>query len=217
MAEFNLEIKHRKAIFGFYISLITNIIFLILISLSHYYAIIHGYEWWDLELSELVYFGSLSEIFFMTGVVINSIGLLFVLVPLTKFFQKRILKIIYVSLILSVCGTLFLLGAVTERLFPTTHYIFGAAFFFVTSILIIFISVYIIKNLKEISKIYPIFGFITFGLLVFHLATRWFFGMAYTQRLAVLFSMIYLLLIGRKLLLNKDIIIEKQMTEENKF
>ncbi|MBN1329054.1 MAG: hypothetical protein JXA54_06230 [Candidatus Heimdallarchaeota archaeon] len=213
----NKDNKNNKIYF--YISLTSSIIFLILVSISHYFAIINGYEWWYWELSELVLYGSLSEILFIIAIVIYSLSLLFVLIPIRRIFSGMITRFIYHFLAFSVSLSLFLVGVITESIFPTTHYIFGAIFFIVTGILILFISIYTLKYLKELPNFYPIFGFITFTILLFHIITRWFFGMSYTQRLAVLFSMIYFLLIGGKLLLNENLvnISEKQMTNENKL
>ncbi|NHJ87865.1 MAG: hypothetical protein FK734_20550, partial [Asgard group archaeon] len=118
----------------FYISLTASIIFLMLVSLAHYYAIENGYDWQYWELSELVYYGSTSEIIFMIAVMIYSLCLLFVLIPMRIIFSIKTIRTFYLCLAILLSITLFLVGAITERIFPSTHYIFGALFFILASI-----------------------------------------------------------------------------------
>ncbi|MHA1211232.1 MAG: hypothetical protein ACTSSH_02110, partial [Candidatus Heimdallarchaeota archaeon] len=111
---------------GFYIGLVGNILFLILVSISHYFAISNGYDWQYWELSELVLYGSTAEIFFIIGSIVNGCCLVFALVPMASYFREKKAKITYLILALSTAFLLILVGAITERLWPSIHYVVGA-------------------------------------------------------------------------------------------
>ena len=188
----------------FFLSLIGNIIFLILISLSHVYAIRNGYDWTYWELSELVLYGTTAKILFNTAIIINGTLLIPMLIILSYAFHGKMHRISYLVISSLVCLSLIGLGAFSEDQFLVVHYVFGTSFFVICSILVGYISIYILRNMKTIGLFYPIAGFLTFFVLIFHLATRWLFGMAYTQRIAIFLSLAFLLLLSGKLAFTRN-------------
>jgi hypothetical protein len=195
--------KFNKKIYttGFIISLIGSIIFLLLVALSHYYAIKGGFDWRLEELSELVLYGNAGKILFIIAAVLEGICLIFPLILVTTSFKGKIRKIIYSILAVLTAVFLILVGAVPEDQFLVAHYIVAVTFYFLAAALILATSIYIIKNHNEISLFFPIFGIMTFVIFIFHIITRWFFGRAYTQRIAILLSLIYLLILSGRFLL----------------
>ena len=184
----------------FSIGLLGNVVFILLISIAHYFAIENGYDWKVWELSELVLYGSTSKILFNFAVIFNGFCLLFLTFPITNYFQK--LKIPYLILVIIIALSLICIGAVSEDIFQIVHVFFAGIFFILTTCLILFISTYIIIKKKELSVFYPFSGFFVALFLIFHLATRPFFGMAYTQRIAIFISMVFLMAISGKILLS---------------
>ncbi|MCK5183077.1 MAG: hypothetical protein KAQ95_02140, partial [Candidatus Heimdallarchaeota archaeon] len=54
---------------------------------------------------------------------------------------------------------------------------------------------------RTISIFYPVIGYLSVFMLIFNVATRWFFGQAYTQRIAICLIILFFLLISGKILL----------------
>ena len=189
---------------AFFLSLFGNIVFLVLVSLSHVYAIKNGYDWTYWELSELVLYGTTAKILFNIGIIVDGIMLVPMLVVLSRYFPEKSYKISYLVISSLTCFSLIALGAFSEDVFRVTHYVFGVMFFAFCSILVGFISIYTIRKMKTIGKFYSIFGFLTLFTLVFHLATRWLFGMAYSQRIAVALSLIFLLLFAQRIVFTPE-------------
>lgn len=202
----HIENKQNKLFpkIAFFLSLFGNIVFLVLVSLSHVYAVKNGYDWTYWELSELVLYGTTAKILFNIGIIVDGVLLVPILVVLSRYFTEKSYKISYLVFSNLTCFSLIALGAFSEDVFLVTHYVFGVMFFAFCSILVGFISIYIIRKMKTIGKFYSIFGFLTLFTLVFHLATRWLFGMAYSQRIAVFLSLAFLLLFSGKMVFTQN-------------
>ncbi|NHJ46945.1 MAG: DUF998 domain-containing protein [Asgard group archaeon] len=189
---------------SFIIGLVGNVLFLVLISISHYFAIINGFDWRTLELSELVLFDPVGKALFITACIVNGLCLYFPLIAIRNFFKEKYHKISYLIIAIMTPTFLILLGAISEDYYLVTHYTVAVIFFAFNMIMLLYTSIYTIKKIKQIPIFYPIFGIISFITFLFHIITRWFFGGPYTQRIAILFSMIYLVIFSGRLLLKSD-------------
>jgi len=178
---------------GFFTSIISNLIFIGILIYVHILSINGAYPWYEWELSELVLNGEPSKFLFDIAIIINGLGLICTTLPLAFFLPEKRIRITYLIMVSVVTLSLIGVGAFPEDAFNTIHYVVGVIFFLSASVLICYISTILQLKMKEVPLFYAIFGYITTAILVFHLTTRFFFGMAYTQRLAVLFSIIFLL------------------------
>jgi hypothetical protein len=216
-----LEKENEKSLFSeslfrasFFVGLSGNIIFFILVSLSHYYAIINGYDWKIWELSELVLYGLEGKIFFMLSTIICGFSLLFPLIVLGYYFKNKIHRVFYLIIAILSASTLIGLGAVSEDVAYISHYIISVLFFIFVAVLVLYTSIYFLIFYKQKLISYSIVGIVVFIFNLFHIVTREFFGKAYTQRIAVLLFIIYLMSISGRLLMRFDLIHHENMTEE---
>lgn len=202
-----LEIKketfHKIAKIGFFTSVFTNLVFLVILTYVHKLSLNGDYPWYEWELSELVLNGQPSKLLFDLAIIINGLGLVCVIFPLANFLVNTKVKITYLIMASIVSLSLIGIGVFPEDDFNTTHYILGVIFFLSASVVICYLSTIFIKKIVIVPLFYSIFGYITFGMLIFHLATRFFFGMAYTQRLAVIFLFLYFLALSGYFIFNK--------------
>ncbi|MFW9922358.1 MAG: DUF998 domain-containing protein [Candidatus Thorarchaeota archaeon] len=194
----NKLMKYNKIVF--WLNIISSIIFLVLVCIAHYFAILNGYDWQNLELSELVLDSFTSKILFSIACVLEGFCLILLLIPLSLYFRPKKIQLTALVFSLFVCISLIGVGAFPEDIFLVTHYIFGVSFFVFTAFFICFITIVLQKYEKTFPKSIIIFGFSTFAVVIFHISTRWFFGMAYSQRLAVLLSMIYMLVLSGRII-----------------
>ncbi|MBD3189294.1 MAG: DUF998 domain-containing protein [Candidatus Heimdallarchaeota archaeon] len=185
------------------LNVIITILFVILIMLAHIFvqpsniATQFGfpieYSWQQLELSELVLYGKTSKIIFNTAVISYGTFLIIPMLSLAHMIKKSSLRIFYICVAIIDCLFLVGIGIFPEDQVYNIHYIFAVSFFILTINCFILIS-FILLNYQTISKFYPIFGFFTAAFFLFYLITRYFFGRGYTQRLAILFSIVFLLI-----------------------
>ena len=208
---FNSETLFKAS---FYLGLLGNIIFFVLVSLSHYYAIINGYDWRTWELSELVLYGIEGKIFFMLSTIIDGLLLFFPIITLSYYFKDKTQKVFYFIIAIGAELTLIGLGAIPEDITFIGHYVISVIFFVFIAFLILYTAIYFILKFKRKLIFYSIMGFVVFVFFVFYVVTREMFGMAYTQRIAVLLAIIYLMTISGRLLLKFDLIHHEKMTLE---
>ncbi|MHA1155334.1 MAG: DUF998 domain-containing protein [Candidatus Heimdallarchaeota archaeon] len=202
--EINEEIFLKIAKIGFFTSVFTNIVFLVVLVYVHKLSLNAEYPWYEWELSELVLNGQPSKFLFNLAIIIDGLGLICAIYPLTFFLVNKNVKITYLIMASFVSLSLIGIGVFPEDDFNTTHYIIGVVFFLSAGVVICYLSTIFIKKIVVVPLFYPIFGYITFGILIFHLTTRFFFGMAYTQRLAVIFSLIFFLAISGYFIFKKN-------------
>ncbi|NHJ32126.1 MAG: hypothetical protein FK732_04625 [Asgard group archaeon] len=199
-----IQKQNRKVnITGFILLIFGTIVFIILVGLAHYHAHKAGYVIKEWELSELVLDSFKAKILFKSGVISYAITLLVALILMLDYFKERNRKIIFLILAILTSLSLVGVGAFSEDRFPEFHYIVALIFYLTLGVLTTYTSIYIIKYDKSISIFYPIIGFIAVFALIFNVTTRWFFGQAYTQRIAICFSILFFLLISGKILLRK--------------
>ncbi len=67
----------------------------------------------------------------------------------------------------------------------------------------LFMSTHILINDSSISLFYAMFGYFTFLTQTFHCTTKWFFGKAYSQRIAALFTILFILIVSGRIILGK--------------
>ncbi|NHJ86932.1 MAG: DUF998 domain-containing protein [Asgard group archaeon] len=187
---------------------IGTIVFFVLVCLSHYYAIKAGYDWRVWELSELVLYGQPGKALFNSGIIIVGICLLPILLFFSVKFEHKNTKIIILILGLITGLSLIGIGAISEDIYLVAHYVIAIFFYIAISVMVIYFSIITIKYKKEISIGYSIFGFIAAFTFIFHIISRFFFGGAFTQRIAIILCILYLLLISGKILLKSDSISE---------
>jgi len=199
----NEEMFLKIAKLGFVTSVFTNIVFLVILVYVHKLSINGAFPWYEWELSELVLNGQPSKLLFDLAIIINGLGLFCTIYPLSFFLINKKVKITYLIMASIVSLSLICIGVFPEDDFEITHYIIGVVFFLSASVVICYLSTIFIKKIVIVPLFYPIFGYITFGTLIFHLATRFFFGMAYTQRLAVIFLLLYFLALSGYFVFNK--------------
>ncbi|MEA2071468.1 MAG: DUF998 domain-containing protein [Asgard group archaeon] len=189
--------KKKKRITIGYIAYFVNVIFfipfLLLIFLSHYFAVQNGYIIIKWELSELVLYGQLAKILFNTSMIIESFLLMLLMTPFILFLEEKISKILYSIIIAVVCLSLLFVGIFPEDVFFNIHYIFGAIFFIGITIFSGYMSIFSMRKLAIIPKYTSYIGFFSTFMTIFHLATRPFFGKGITQRLSVFFWVFYLM------------------------
>ncbi len=207
--ELNEENFLKIAKLGFFTSVFTNIVFLVILVYVHKLSLNSDYPWYEWELSELVLNGQPSKLLFDLAIIINGLGLVCAIYPLTFFLVNNKIKITYLIMASIVSLSLIGIGVFPEDDYNTTHYILGVVFFLSAGVIICYLSTIFIKKIVKVPLFYPIFGYITFGILIFHLTTRFFFGMAYTQRLAVIFSLIFFLVISGYFIFNKKTNVEQ--------
>lgn len=181
---------------GFWIALASSIIFITLVSISHYYAIINGYDWLEYELSELVLDSKIAKILFNIACIQYGVSILLFLTPLAFKIEKNNNRIFYLLLSIITSVTLIGIGVFPEDEFWITHYVISVIFFVTIGILIAYLTTLLLKQKPNISKGFIIFGYFTFGFLIFHVVTRWFFGKSFTQRIAIFLVMAYLIIAG---------------------
>jgi hypothetical protein len=199
---------------SFFVGLSGNIIFLILVSLSHYYAIINGYDWKIWELSELVLYGIEGKILFMLSIIICGFSLLFPLIVLGFYFNKKVHRVFYLIIAILSASTLIGLGAVSEDVAYISHYVISVLFFLFVAVLVLYTSLYFLIFYRQKLISYSIMGIAVFVFNLFHIITREFFGKAYTQRIAVLLLIVYLMSISGRLLMKFDLINHENKTQE---
>jgi len=202
------ELNHRASrifnITGFVFSILGAILFLILVGLAHYYAHEAGFILKDWELSELVLDSPKAKIFFNSGIILYGSFLLISLIPMVKYFKEKNKHKIFIPLAIITCISLIGVGAFSEDQFPIFHYIVALVFYLFVGILTVYSSTIFIKYDRTISIFYPVVGYLSVFMLIFNVATRWFFGQAYTQRIAICLIMLFFLLICGKILLKND-------------
>ena len=184
------DTKKKISKISFIICLLAEIAFLILVIIAHYYANFSDFEWQQWELSELVFGGQTSKILFDVACIISGLILCFALLTVNWYIKSTKLQAVYSTLSISSGLSLFGVGAFPEDTFPYIHYILGVAFFVLTALFVLFLSLLSIFIFK-MPKFVPIIGFLIFSVIIFHVATRWFFGKAISQRLAVFLFVIF--------------------------
>ncbi len=188
---------------GFFFFLAGNALLTVFLTLSHIYATRFGYRSSYWELSELVYYGNQAKGFFMAAIIIEAFSLFGVLVPLGFFISEKKWRVGYYFLVCLTTYSLLLVGAVPEDWFYLGHYLIAIIFFFAEGALILFTSIYLFKLKTTINRFYPWFGLFTFGAFIFYIITRDLFGNAYTQRIVVLLSILFVLVLGAEFLLRE--------------
>lgn len=199
---------------SFFIGLFGNIIFLVLVSLSHYFAIVNGYDWRVWELSELVLYGLEGKILFMLSTIICGLSLLFPLIVLSYYIKNKMLRGFYLVIAILSALTLIGLGAISEDVAYISHYVISVLFFIFVAVLILYTSIYFLIHYNQKLISYSILGFVVFIFNLFHVVTREMFGKAFTQRIAILLLIIYLMSISGRLLMKFDLIHHENMTQE---
>jgi len=185
-------------------SILGAILFLILVGLAHYYAHEAGFILKEWELSELVLDSNKAKILFNSGVILYGICLFIAFIPMVNYFKEKNKHKVFIPLAIITCISLIGVGAFSEDQFPTFHYIIALVFYLFGGALTVYSSTILIKYDRTISIFYPVIGYISVFMLIFNIATRWFFGQAYTQRIAICMIMLFFLLISGKLLLKKE-------------
>ncbi|HUU79536.1 MAG TPA: DUF998 domain-containing protein [candidate division Zixibacteria bacterium] len=179
--------------------------FLLLIGIAHYFAQKNGFNWIEYELSGLVFGGTISKTIFIITCISTGICLCIVLIPLGWFMHAKNLQVGY--LIQSFVSSIALIGLGIFPLdtYALAHNIFTSIFFVSIGILQLYISIIIFKYQKKVPIFYTLLGVLTFGVILFHCVTRWFFGKSITQRLAVFISMLFVIMIYGYLVFNLDL------------
>ncbi len=203
-SDMNNKTFYKIAKLGFFTSVFTNIVFLVILIYIHQLSLNSDYPWYDFELSEFVLNGQPSKLLFDLAIIINGLGLVCAIYPLSFFLATKKVKITYLIMASIVSFSLIGIGIFPEDDYNIIHYILGVVFFLSVSVMICFLSTIFIKKIVIVPLFFSIFGYITFGILIFHLATRSFFGMAYTQRLAVIFSLAYFLTLSGYFIFKKN-------------
>jgi len=196
-------LQRRRAKFGFYFFVSGTILFLLFLTLSHYFAAQLGYRSNYWELSELVFYGLKAKIFFMVALILESFSLLGVLLPLGLIFEGKKRRISYYSLVFLNCYLLLLVGAVSEDWFYLGHYILASLFFVIEGALILFTTICLFRRKDLAPRFYSFFGLATFLFFLFYIITRDLFYQAFTQRIAMLLPILYVLLLGIEFLLRE--------------
>ena len=191
-------------IIGFLFAILGTIVFIVLVGLAHYYAHEVGFIIRDWELSELVLESNKAKILFNTGIIIYGVSLLIALIPSINFFKEHNKHKIFIPLAIITCLSLIGVGIFSEDQFSDFHYIVAIIFYFSGGALVTYASIIFLKYDTSIPLFYPIVGFTAVIMLIFNVVTRWFFGQAYTQRIAICFFILFFLLISGKILLRKD-------------
>ncbi len=204
MPELNHRLSRIINITGFVFSVLGAILFLILVGLAHYYAHEAGFILKQWELSELVLDSNKAKILFNSGVILYGICLFIAFIPMVNYFKEKNKHKIFILLAIITCISLIGVGAFSEDVFPTFHYIVALIFYLFGGALTVYASTIIVKYDRTISIFYPIIGYTSVFMLIFNVATRWFFGQAYTQRIAICLIMLFFLLISGKILLKKE-------------
>lgn len=204
MPELNHRLSRIINITGFVFSVLGAILFLILVGLAHYYAHEAGFILKQWELSELVLDSNKAKILFNSGVILYSICLFIAFILMVNYFKEKNKHKIFIPLAIITCISLIGVGAFSEDVFPTFHYIVALIFYLFGGALTVYASTIIVKYDRTISIFYPIIGYTSVFMLIFNVATRWFFGQAYTQRIAICLIMLFFLLISGKILLKKE-------------
>ncbi|MCK5046293.1 MAG: hypothetical protein KAS22_06920 [Candidatus Heimdallarchaeota archaeon] len=201
MPELNHRLSRIFNITGFVFSFLGAILFLILVGLAHYYAHEAGFILKVWELSELVLDSTIAKILFNSGIILYGSFLLISLIPMVKYFKEKNKHKIFIPLAIITCISLIGVGFFSEDQFPTFHYIVALVFYLFCGALTVYASTIIIKYDRTISIFYPVIGYLSVFMLIFNVATRWFFGQAYTQRIAICLIILFFLLISGKILL----------------
>ena len=201
MPELNHRLSRIFNITGFVFSFLGAILFLILVGLAHYYAHEAGFILKVWELSELVLDSTIAKILFNSGIILYGSFLLISLIPMVKYFKEKNKHKIFIPLSIITCISLIGVGSFSEDQFPTFHYIVALVFYLFCGALTVYASTIIIKYDRTISIFYPVIGYLSVFMLIFNVATRWFFGQAYTQRIAICLIILFFLLISGKILL----------------
>ena len=204
MPELNQRFSRIFNITGFVFSILGAILFLILVGLAHYYAHESGFILKQWELSELVLDSNKAKILFNSGVILYGICLFIAFIPMVNYFKEKNKHKVFIPLAIITCISLIGVGAFSEDVFPTFHYIVALIFYLFGGALTVYASTIIVKYDRTISIFYPIIGYTSVFMLIFNVATRWFFGQAYTQRIAICLIMLFFLLISGKILLKKE-------------
>ncbi|MBK5113988.1 MAG: hypothetical protein KGD59_09810 [Candidatus Heimdallarchaeota archaeon] len=212
MFESNQKFKKTFNFVGFLISILGSVVFIVLVGLAHYYAHEVGFILRDWELSELVLDSNKAKILFNTGIIFYGASLFIALILMIDYFKDKKKQIIFIILVVITCLSLVGVGAFSQDQFPEFHYIVALIFYLSGGVLTSYASIYFLKYDKSISIFYPIIGFLAVFMQIFNIATRWFFGQAYTQRIAVCLSVLFFLLLSGKILLRNEIV----ETKENK-
>ncbi|NPE09728.1 MAG: hypothetical protein GNW80_15710 [Asgard group archaeon] len=204
MPELNHKVSRIFNVTGFVFSVLGAILFLFLVGLAHYYAHEAGFILKDWELSELVLDSNKAKILFNSGIILYGSFLFIALIPMVKYFREKNKHKIFIPLAIITCISLIGVGAFSEDQFPTFHYIVALIFYLFVGSLTVYSSTILVKYDRSISIVYPIIGYTSIFMLIFNVATRWFFGQAYTQRIAICLIMLFFLLISGKILLKKE-------------
>jgi len=210
MLEINQKRTNNINIIGFLSAILGTIIFIILISIAHIYAHAAGYIIKELELSELVLDSNIAKILFNTGVIFYGICLLIALMTAIPYFKEKKKHKIFIPLAIITCISLIGVGVFSEDQFLNFHLVVAFIFYLCGGTLAIYSSIIFVKYDKTIPLFYSIIGFSAVFMLIFNIVTRWFFGQAYTQRIAICLFILYFLLISGKILLNNLIVMNKE-------
>ncbi|MCE7744904.1 MAG: DUF998 domain-containing protein [Candidatus Heimdallarchaeota archaeon] len=202
------ELNHRFSrifnIIGFAFSILGTILFLVLVGLAHFYAHEAGLIIKEWELSELVLDSNKAKILFNSGVILYGVCLFIAFIPLMKYFKEKKKHKIFIPLAIITCVSLIGVGAFSEDQFPVFHYIVALVFYLFGGTLTVYTSTILIKYDRTISIFYPAIGYASVFMLIVNITTRWFFGQAYTQRIAICLIILFFLLVSGKLLLKKE-------------
>jgi len=191
---------------GFVFTILGTIIFLILVGLAHYYAHKAGLIIKDWELSELILYSNKAKILFNTGVILYGVSLFTALIPMVNYFKEMNKHKFFIPLAIITCFSLIGIGAFSEDQFPDFHYMVALVFYFSSGLLIAYASTILIKYDSTISIFYSVIGYTSVFMLIFNIVTRWFFGQAYTQRIAICLFMLFFLLVSGKILHKEEVV-----------
>ena len=123
---------------------------------------------------------------------------------MVKYFKEKNKHKIFIPLAIITCISLIGVGFFSEDQFPTFHYLVALVFYLFVGTLIVYASTILLKYDNTISVFYPVIGYVSVYMLIVNVVTRWFFGQAYTQRIAICLIMLFFLLISGKILLKKE-------------
>ncbi|MGC9779297.1 MAG: hypothetical protein HZR80_08655 [Candidatus Heimdallarchaeota archaeon] len=137
--------------------------------------------------------------------IILGISLLLPIIPIAFYFTNKTKRILVLISVIIICVTLIGIGTVSKYEYFKLQWSIVAIFFIASMVVTLFMSTHILINDSSISLFYAMFGYFTFLTQTFHCTKKWFFGKAYSQRIATLFTILFMLLISGRIILDKKI------------